>query len=195
MDVLDRIVHVILEDPFLTARQIARRLGYAEEKTIYYWIEKAHYSGLTAFKRAVLNGQFRPGTRADRARETMPHYGTVRVVDTFDREGRPVFSGAFYRPDPGEDGVQYAWRYPGPHAASVMSGDLLLLSPWVDRASDGVRWCLAIDEDERVAPRLVVALSRDATVVLPDTLRVVPGGRPLYLIRRLVRSLDGGDLP
>lgn len=186
-------MHVILEDPFLTARQIARRLGYAEEKTIYYWIEKAHYSGLTAFKRAVLNGQFRPGARSDRAHETSPHYGTVRVIDTFDRDGRPIFNGAVYRPDPGDAGVQYAWRYPGPHAASVMGGDLLLLSPWIERIAEGIRWCLAIDDDEHVAPRLVVARSRDATVVRPDTFRVVPGGRPLYLIRRLVRRLDAGD--
>jgi hypothetical protein len=46
---------LILADPNVTARQIAKTLGYAEEKSVYYWLSKSGYKGMRDFKKAVLS--------------------------------------------------------------------------------------------------------------------------------------------
>lgn len=57
VNVLDRIAHLIREDPAITVAEIARRLGYSEEKSVYYWLEKASIKGIKEFKRIVLTEQ------------------------------------------------------------------------------------------------------------------------------------------
>lgn len=45
---------LVREDPAITVAEIARRLGYSEEKSVYYWLEKARIKGIREFKRMVL---------------------------------------------------------------------------------------------------------------------------------------------
>lgn len=54
MNVLERMAALIREDPAITVAEIARRLGYSEEKSVYYWLEKARVKGIREFKRMVL---------------------------------------------------------------------------------------------------------------------------------------------
>ena len=54
MSVIDQIAKLIEADPNVTARQIAKALGYAEEKSVYYWLSKAGYNGIKDFKKALL---------------------------------------------------------------------------------------------------------------------------------------------
>lgn len=54
MSVIDEIARYILADPNVTARTIAARLGYAEEKSVYYWLQKAGFKGMKDFKASVL---------------------------------------------------------------------------------------------------------------------------------------------
>lgn len=127
MRVIDKIAQLILEDPYITAKNIARKLGYAEEKTVYYWIDKEHYKGLTAFKRAVLQGQHQAFTV--KATEPPARYGKLPVVHEFSPDGRPILSGETLAvPSAGK--VQWVWRYPGPPLPTFLPGDLLLLRPF-----------------------------------------------------------------
>ena len=54
MSVIDEMSRLVLANPNITAREIARKLGYAEEKSVYYWLQKAGYSGMKDFKGDVL---------------------------------------------------------------------------------------------------------------------------------------------
>ncbi|HHY37802.1 MAG TPA: S24 family peptidase [Clostridia bacterium] len=54
MNVLERMAALVREDPAITVAEIARRLGYSEEKSVYYWLEKARIKGIREFKRMVL---------------------------------------------------------------------------------------------------------------------------------------------
>ncbi len=193
MDVLDKIVSLVLQDPFLTATEIAHRLGYAEEKSVYYWIDKAHYSGLVAFKRAVLNGQFRVPTRAN---ERSALYGTVPIVEGFTREGSPIVTK---RQFPGivRRDVQYAWQYPQQNDTMILFGDWLLLATldpvrFRDVAlSSTTGWCIAFDHNGTPLIRVLLAETTGEfrrllvpQMYVPDTESV-----PRYAIRHLVRNL------
>ncbi|MGI6037468.1 MAG: LexA family protein [Limnochordia bacterium] len=54
MDNLQKMTYLIKENPTITARQLATALGYAQEKSVYYWLRKMGYKGLRDFKADVL---------------------------------------------------------------------------------------------------------------------------------------------
>jgi len=58
MKVLTQMAKLILQDPSITVRELAAKLGYSEEKSIYYWLEQADFYGIKRFKQAVLTGEF-----------------------------------------------------------------------------------------------------------------------------------------
>ena len=53
---VDRMAEIILARPSVTARQLAQELGFAQERSVYYWLRKAGYGGLQSFRAAVLTG-------------------------------------------------------------------------------------------------------------------------------------------
>lgn len=190
MDVLDKIVNLILQDPFLTAAEIARRLGYAEEKTIYYWIEKAHYPGLVAFKRAVLAGQYRPSSAS--ARENAPHYGTIPIISGFSREGTALVTNSRYRASVPSSDVRFAWQYQGPNDWIVMAGDWLLLSLVELTHAPLKAWCLAFDKEGSPVVRVLLpsASGEPPRLVVPQSYETDATSVPRYLIRHLFRTLE-----
>jgi len=58
MDILDRMASLIVENPTITGRELARKLDYAQEKSVYYWLNKAGYKGINDFKQLVLRGDY-----------------------------------------------------------------------------------------------------------------------------------------
>lgn len=54
MSVIDEIARLILADPNVTAKTIAGKLGYAEEKSVYYWLQKGGFTGMKDFRASVL---------------------------------------------------------------------------------------------------------------------------------------------
>ncbi len=54
MSVIDQMSRLVLADPNVTAREIAKQLGYAEEKSVYYWLQKSGFTGMREFKKSVL---------------------------------------------------------------------------------------------------------------------------------------------
>lgn len=72
---VNTMAEIILERPTATAKQLARELGFSQERSVYYWLRKAGFAGLTDFRTAVITGEYRvavtasPGTVPLRARQ------------------------------------------------------------------------------------------------------------------------------
>lgn len=58
MSIIDDMVYLVMQNPNVTAKEIAAHLGYAEEKSVYYWLQKAGFRGLREFRVAVLRRTF-----------------------------------------------------------------------------------------------------------------------------------------
>lgn len=61
---VDTMAAIILERPAVTARQLAHALDFAQERSVYYWLRKAGFRGLTDFRTAVLTGEYPVATTA-----------------------------------------------------------------------------------------------------------------------------------
>jgi hypothetical protein len=60
VDNLEKMALLIQKNPSITGKELARELGYAQEKSIYYWLNKWGYKGLREFKDEVLSWERRP---------------------------------------------------------------------------------------------------------------------------------------
>ncbi len=184
MRVIDKIAQLILQDPYITAKNIARKLGYAEEKTVYYWIDKSHFKGLTAFKRAVINKQFQPGTPF-KVRESRVRYGRVPVISGTTAEGHPISTGDTM-PAPSGSKAHWVWAYPGPALPGFLVGDWIWLAPF--DARHGRAWALAIDGDHHLVLRAVFYDSDIVRPVDPASYVVDRASRLLFSVTELTRS-------
>lgn len=54
---IDQMAHLVLANPNITVGT-CRKTGYAEPKSIYYWLDKAGFRGMKDFRRAVLSRSF-----------------------------------------------------------------------------------------------------------------------------------------
>lgn len=68
-DTAKRMAEIVRAEPTITVRELAQRLGFAEEGSVYYWLRKSGHSGLRSFKKAVLKG---PGVASSFLRQTGP---------------------------------------------------------------------------------------------------------------------------
>ncbi len=64
MSKMEQMAHLVLANPNITAKELAEKLGYAEPKSIYYWLDKAGFRGIKDFRRAVLSRSFPIPTEA-----------------------------------------------------------------------------------------------------------------------------------
>lgn len=55
-DTIARIVSLIQARPTITVRELANELGYAQERSVYYWVKKTGHPGITSLREAVLAG-------------------------------------------------------------------------------------------------------------------------------------------
>lgn len=178
---IDRIANLILEDPLITAGRIAHKLGYAEEKTVYYWLQKSHFAGLNAFKKAVLRGRYLPQDAA--LQESALLYGRLPVANIFSDEGAPVFHGETLAVPSGIP-AELVWRYSGPPVPNIVPDDLLVLSR-ID-PNQQTAWVVAHTE-QGMALRISLGYSGHRIAVDPVTLQRDPQCRPLYQILQLIR--------
>lgn len=56
-DYLAQMANLVRANPSITVREIARELQFADNKSVYYWLDKYKFHGLRDFKRAVLSGR------------------------------------------------------------------------------------------------------------------------------------------
>ncbi len=75
MSIVDDMAKLVLKNPNISAREIALALGYAEQKSIYYWLQKAGFKGMKDFRQAVLR------------RNASSDYGLMNVSLARDRNG------------------------------------------------------------------------------------------------------------
>ncbi|MCR4399240.1 MAG: hypothetical protein NUV93_09805 [Firmicutes bacterium] len=199
---LERIAQAIRDDPSATAKDIARRLGYSEEKSIYYWLEKGQFKGLREFRHAVLTGRFPSrgyivGETARSAREGEAAYSLheVPLVSSLSDAGRPILSGStvssLFRASRDTFGFLLGVSE---YAPVLEQGDTLVVDP-ARPASDGdlvlVQW--------EGAPRIVRHYAADGRLVLvhpsrPSRSTAVPReavriiGTVVGLVRRFARD-------
>lgn len=174
-DVIDKIADLILQDPSISVREVARRLGYAEEKTVYYWLSKRGFRGIRPFKRAVLTGQYRhvlrPSSEAPKRSSRLP------VADRLASNGDPLYTGTTVPVGLDRGRGLYVLHYPGPAAFGILTGDYLVVGPLELEASE-----------------VVLVQADGAQLELRHVLTPAPEGRPLLLDYRCA-ALDDRSIP
>ncbi len=186
MRVLNQMAQLILEDPFITAKQLARQLGYAEEKSVYYWVDKTMFQGLNGFKRAVLNGQYRVSSTV--ARDQKARYGRIPVIAGFRGNGDPILSGETV-PIIGASRTQWLWRYSGPASGPFLPLDSLALGPWIETDLD-VHWCLVHQPlFEKPIIRLIFRQESFRWLLDPTSMQMDNESEPRYAILQMIRAL------
>lgn len=181
MQVIELIANIILEDPLITAAHLAHRLGYAEEKTVYYWLHKSHYKGLNAFKKAVLHGQYVPKSQA--LAEAPAPYGRLPITDLWTADGRPMFQGDTMAVPSGAT-AELIWRYSGPPVLSILPQDLLVLGG-LDPAPRSP--LLVVQTPDGMAIRLTVPEGTHRVIIHPLTWDRDRKSEPRYQILQLIR--------
>lgn len=132
MDVLDEAAKLIRENPSLTVKELAKKLGYAEQKSVYYWLAKTRWKGIKAFKKAVLTGEFASRTRKAQVVKESRGSSVVElpVAVNFSDDGFPIFEQepvlAVVSVGPSAYGLimNHDGYYPWVH-----KGDILVLDP------------------------------------------------------------------
>jgi hypothetical protein len=183
MDVADKIADVILSDPSVSVREIARRLGYAEERTIYYWIQKRGFHGIRPFKRAVLTGQYRGQSHA---REPAARPGRLPVADRLTKSGDPVYTGETLPITLDRGRGLFVWRYLGPPDVGVLPGDYLVIGPVNLAAAEMV---LSQRPDGSVVLRHVAHTASGPLLIQYPHTTVDPDGRPVGTVLQVARLL------
>ncbi len=183
MDVADKIADVILSDPSVSVREIAQRLGYAEEKTIYYWMNKRGFHGIRPFKRAVLTGQYRG---ASIARESSGRPGRLPVAERFTKAGEPIYSGETLPITLDRGRGLFVWRHQGPVEAGILIGDCLVIGPANLAAAALV---LAMTPDHLPAIRHVVQTDAGPLLLAYPEATLDSVSRPIGTILQVLRLL------
>lgn len=91
-DVLRRMSDLVREHPGVTVREIARELGYTQERSVYYWLNKADFQGIRQFRDAVLRGELaaRGTERGVPTGHSVPLYRMSQIP--FETDSRPPAS-------------------------------------------------------------------------------------------------------
>lgn len=194
---LNAIAVLLRENPAITVRELASRLGYSEAKSIYYWLEKGGYHGIKSFRQAVLRGDYPPEATAAVREPVGDHWQPagwpeVRVIEKITPAGEPVLGpGALYLPWPLPQASVLSLRWPNDdYAPFVQAGDQLLLER-EGGVGDG-DLILVQENGAALALRRVYLHGQGQLWVHPLRPRLYerrPGSEGLRLIARIFRLL------
>ncbi|MCL8207814.1 MAG: hypothetical protein K6V97_07070 [Actinomycetia bacterium] len=183
MDVVDKIAELIRTDPSISVKELARRLGYAEEKTIYYWINKRGFRGIRPFKRAVLTGQFRS---AAAAREPALRPGRLPVAERLSATGDPVYTGETLPVTLDRGRGLFVLHYRGDAVDAFLPGDYLVVGP-VDLTQ--AEWVVVARPPGSAALRRVVRTAAGPLLVDWHSAEVDRDARPVGTVLEILRLL------
>ncbi|MGI6632214.1 MAG: hypothetical protein ACOX5M_04115 [Bacillota bacterium] len=129
MSIIDDMVHLVMQDPNVTAKEIAAHLGYAEEKSVYYWLHKAGFQGLRDFRLAVLRRRFPPPPEIQspsKARDS----GSVSIplYPDGDRKARPTGIWQYIHSHAGPSSFGIIFER-SDYPPVVSRGDVLVVDP------------------------------------------------------------------
>ena len=130
MSVLEKAARLIEENPFITVRELAQKLGYSEEKSIYYWLNKEGYSGIKDFKIYVL-----ARARGSVVRDIDVPYGTNRLplVSRFSPDGVPERGPELRAHTPRPSSKAFAYMLgSGEYSPLLLPSDILIVDPEAD---------------------------------------------------------------
>lgn len=158
-DNIFKMARLIRQRPSISARDVAKSLGYAEPKSVYYWLGKIGFTFVT-FKESVLSGIWPAGPDAF-AESRRTYDGGVPVAEGFTADGTPVI---------GERTTDFS--FPGATFALAWTGDAYGLSvapgDWV-----------VVGGASEVSRPIVLLLDGEGTPALARL--VEEGGRPLLV--------------
>lgn len=187
MSILDDMAKLVLRNPNVTAKELAKSLGYAEQKSVYYWLEKGGYKGIKDFREDVLRGGFpfpqpKPGVELLRdGLKSLPVYSPGGL-----RESRTNLS-EFLRTNLGSESYGVILTS---EIAGIVSGagDLALIDPNAPH-TQGDLVALKVEGTLKLARRyslpgranVYVDASNDRELISPDYV----AGKVVFILRRL----------
>lgn len=124
LDKVDKIIDLVSARPTITVKEIAKELGFSQERSVYYWLYKAGYSGIKSLKNELLRASSQDAnTGAAKSGPAVPANGRTQALEV--RESGPysvIVSTRSYEP----------WIRAGDElyvdpTASVSDGDLVLI--------------------------------------------------------------------
>lgn len=182
MSVLDQVAQLILKDPNITVKEIAAALGYAEEKSIYYWLQKAGFRGLRDFRKAVLKKTYTPqGAATDR--------GLSRGDSTPGALDPRVYTNTAPEPLEARDSElrlqDYLRRYMGPTSFCVILSSQ-------DYMADQAEEVLVVDPEAPAGQGDMVLASVNGRMFLARRY-LLPDRAPLYVDARTPNTLLSPD--
>lgn len=176
MSIIDDMINLVMQNPNVTAKEIAARLGYAEEKSVYYWLQKAGFRGLKQFRASILSRILSPSPRKtsapvvrDSGESSIPAYPDGNL----ETEPLNLWDQIHRRAGPSSYGVILArLGYP----PMVSPGDMLVVDPdapcfqgdliWV---SAGGSMCLARQYGEKAGSGIFVDATKPGVLLSPDS--------------------------
>lgn len=182
------MARLVLQDPSITAKEIAHKLGYVEQKSVYYWLQKAGFTSIREFRKAVLSGTF-PITRLKGSGQLAKDAPTGPRIPIQGGDGRPdanleeYMAGAL-------GSSSFALSLPkGQYGSLAREGDLLIIDPGAS-VNQGDLVVANRGGDTYLARRywhsgkgyLYVEASDHTSVLTPDFVT----GRVIFILRSFV---------
>lgn len=133
-DTLEKLARLIRQQPDITVRNLADHMGYSETKSIYYWLRKAGFAGMRAFRNAVLRGDY-PVLPSVREHETPRPVGfglDLPLIERLGPNGRIIPGDRTYPLPWDQELVQklFVYRWPGARVDDLVNpGDALIVEP------------------------------------------------------------------
>lgn len=177
---LERVAELVRQNPAITVQEVARKLGYAEPKSVYYWLQKGRFRGFKEFKKSVLTGVYPERLRRapSRVREKpTPLKGDLLpLARGLGPGGNPVWVGVspLPRQDLGERAFALNWAS-GEYFPLFWAGDQLAIDP----------------DAPLVAGDLALALVNE----LPVLLRVYRSEAGTFYVHPVTGEPQGNSLP
>lgn len=123
MQIIREMARLIIQNPTISVKELASRLGYSQEKSVYYWLERAGFKGIKDFREKVLKGEYDPHLHSTPV-ETMANMGrevpgTPLVLPSLPyRAQRTLGEGSFAHPLETDEYSPFA-----------VKGDILIVDP------------------------------------------------------------------
>ncbi len=188
---LVRMAQIIRQDPSITVEQLARHMGFAEQKSVYYWLNKEGFRGIRDFRKAVLTGHYPPRhVAAEEAQPYLPEQ-RYRLAVGFDEAGRPRFLPGS-QPLPVAAPPAFLFRQPdSTYAPLVRENDLLVVDP--DRSPADGSWVMVVQQG-RVHLWICKRVGKLWLYQHPTEpcrpLSTQPGGKLVGVVSSLIRPLE-----
>lgn len=188
---LERMADAVKDNPEVTVAELRQILGFAQERSVYYWLAKTPYKGIKEFRRAVLTGKYNPGypypgEHISKTAEGMPR--SIPLATGFS-EGFVVIEGEKVPIFCEYSGHAFAYRLKGQEYYPVfVAGDLLIIDP--NEEPRGGDFVLTIKDDE---PFIFCYYSGEQTLLAHPTnptLTAPEGVEIIGPIMQLIRSFD-----